>query len=116
MRRDFRLYIDDILEAIAKIEEYTAGMDYPAFVEDKKTCDAVVRNLEIIGEAAGRIPESLRRLAQGIEWRKIIGLRNILIHQYFGVSFPVIWDVVKNKLDDLEKACVNITKNIEPPD
>ena len=105
MSRDSRLYLDDILEAIANIREYTLGMDYNAFVIDKKTRDAVVRNLEIIGEAAGRLPESLRKAAPFIEWRKIIGIRSILIHKYFGVSLPVIWDVVRNKLDDLETAC-----------
>lgn len=93
MPRDPRLYLDDILEAIARIGEYTASMDYDAFRQDRKTQDAVVRNLEIIGEAAGRLPESLRTISSEIEWRKIIGLRNILAHEYFGVSLPVVWDV-----------------------
>jgi uncharacterized protein with HEPN domain len=64
-----------------------------------------VRNLEIIGEAAGQLPESIRSEASEIEWRKIVGIRNILIHEYFGVSLPVVWDIVCNKLDDLEAAC-----------
>ncbi len=105
MPRDPRLYLDDILEAIGNIRVYTSEIDYAGFEKDKKTQDAVVRNLEIIGEAAGHLPESLCVTAQEIEWRKIIGLRNILVHEYFGVSLPVVWDVVQNKLDALETVC-----------
>jgi uncharacterized protein with HEPN domain len=105
MPRDPRLYLDDILEAIIQIQKYTALMNYDAFVGDRKTQDAVVRNLEIIGEAAGRLPESMQARARAIEWRKITGLRNILAHEYFGVSLPVVWDVVQNKLGPLEAAC-----------
>lgn len=79
---DYRLFLDDILEAINKIREYTAGLGYCAFVKDSKTQDAVVRNLEIIGEAAGRLPEPVRLEAPEIEWRKIVGLRNILAHEF----------------------------------
>jgi uncharacterized protein with HEPN domain len=105
MPRDYGLYLDDILEAIDNIRDYTANMGYEAFMLDKKTRDAVVRNLEIIGEAAGRLPEEIRSSAQGIEWRKIVGLRNILAHEYFSVSIPVVWDVVQNKLDPLKASC-----------
>jgi uncharacterized protein with HEPN domain len=105
MHRDPRLYLDDILEAIHKIRDYTAGMDYTAFSKDTKTQDAVIRNLEIIGEAAGRLQEPVRVVSPDIEWRKIVGLRNILIHEYFGVSLPLIWDVIQSKLDPLESSC-----------
>lgn len=105
MPRDPRLYLDDILDAIYQVREYTASMDYEAFSRDRKTQDAVVRNLEIIGEAAGRLPEKMKNAAGEIEWRKIAGLRNILAHEYFGVSLPVIWDVVQNKLEPLESSC-----------
>jgi uncharacterized protein with HEPN domain len=87
MYRDVRLFLDDILAAATKIREYTAGMDFDDFIKDSKTQDAVVRNLEIIGEAAGRLPEKVRNTAPEIEWRKIVALRNILVHEYFGVSF-----------------------------
>ncbi len=90
MHRDPRLYLDDILEAVARILEYTSSMDYETFSRDIKTQDAVVRNLEIIGEAAARLPESITQTAHEIEWRKIVGLRNILTHEYFGVSLPII--------------------------
>jgi uncharacterized protein with HEPN domain len=105
MPRDPRLYLDDILEAITRIQEYTSDVDYSDFMQDTRTQDAVVRNLEIIGEAAGRLPQPTITRAADIEWRKIVGLRNILAHQYFGVSIPVVWDVVTNKLGPLEIAC-----------
>lgn len=105
MPRDYRLFLDDILAAISKIQEYTADLDYSAFIKDSKTQDAVVRNLEIIGEAAGRLPETVRLEAPEIEWRKIVGLRNILAHEYFGVSVPVVWDIVQNKIDPLKSSC-----------
>ena len=105
MPRDPRLHLDDILDAIGQIQEYTASLDYGMFAQDRKTQDAVVRNLEIIGEAARRLPESIRGGAPDIEWRKIVGLRNILTHEYFGVSLPVVWDVVENRLGPLENSC-----------
>ncbi len=105
MPRDPRLYLDDILEAIAQIQEYTSGVEYSSFIKDRRTQDAVTRNLEIIGEAAGRLPDSVKDDAAEIEWRKIIALRNILAHEYFGISIPVVWDIVQNKLGPLEKAC-----------
>ena len=113
MLRDARLYLDDMLEAISKIRDYTNGMDFDAFIKDPKTQDAVVRNLEIIGEAAGRLPENIRTATPEIEWRKIVALRNILAHEYFGVSLPVVWDIVQNKLDPLESSCQTLIKNIE---
>ena len=105
MPRDHRLYLDDILEAIDNIRNYTTGMDYEMLSRDRKTQDAVVHNLEVIVEAAGRLPESVRATAPEIEWRKIVGLRNILAHEYFSVSLPVVWDVVQNKLEPLEASC-----------
>jgi len=98
MPRDYLLYLDDILDSVNNIRDYTKGMDYNMFRRDRKTLDAVIRNLEIIGEAATRLPEPICSKAEDIEWRKIKGLRNILIHEYFGVSLPIIWDVVQNKL------------------
>ncbi len=80
-------------------------MSYDDFAEDRKTVDAVVRNLEIIGEAARNLPEEYRDLAPDIEWRKIIGLRNLLTHEYFGINPAIVWDVVQNKLETLEAAC-----------
>ena len=116
MPRDHRLYLDDILEAISSIRDYTSGMDFTAFSADRKTQDAVARNLEIIGEAVGKLPPSLLATVEGVEWRKITGLRNILAHEYFGISLPIIWDVVQNKLDDLAAASRSLLDQDAAPD
>jgi uncharacterized protein with HEPN domain len=76
-------------------------MDRAAFIADERTYDAVVRNLEIIGEAAKRVPDDLRRLMPDIEWRKIADLRDILVHAYFGIDNEVLWDIVHNKVPEL---------------
>ena len=105
MPRDYKQQIDDILQAITFIREYIKDMDYNAFEADRKTQDAVIRNLEIIVEAARAVPDEIRDKASQIEWYKIIALRNILIHEYFGVNLKIVWDVIKNKLDAVESAC-----------
>lgn len=117
MFRDFRLYLDDILESIHQIRTYLTDQDYEAFRNDRKTQDAVIRNLEIIGEAAGKLPEQMQKEEPAIDWRKIKGLYNILIHEYFGVNLPIVWDVVQNKLEPLESSCRRLIKGAsEPPD
>lgn len=116
MPRDFRLYLDDILDAVHQIRTYLADLDEEAFTKDRKTQDAVVRNLEIIGEATGNLPEQLQRKFPETEWRKIKGLRNILIHEYFGVNLPIIWDVVQNKLGPLEQVCRRLLEEAPEPD
>ncbi|MEN6459755.1 MAG: DUF86 domain-containing protein [Syntrophomonas sp.] len=105
MPRDPRLYLDDILEAIDHIHEFLADIDLEQFKTDKKTQYATLRCLEIIGEASGRLLSNYKDIAPEIEWRKIIALRNILIHEYFGISLPIVWDVIQNKLAPLEESC-----------
>jgi len=105
MPRDYKQQLDDIIQAITSIREYVKDMDYKAFEADRKTQDAVIRNLEIIGEAARTMPDEVRDKAAEIEWYKIIALRNILIHEYFGVNLKIVWDVIQNKLDVLEGTC-----------
>lgn len=112
MPRDILLHIEDILSSIEKIKKYAAGMDFETFAGDTKTQDAVVRNLEIIGEAVRILPDEVKEGKSSVDWRKIVGLRNILVHEYFGVSLPIIWDVVINKLDSLENACKEITEEM----
>ena len=104
MPRDFEVYLDDIPESIRKVRTYTAGMDRGQFEADEKTVDAVVRNLEIIGEAVKQISNHVRQTHPQVPWRKISGLRDILIHQYFGINVDIIWDIVETKLAELERA------------
>jgi uncharacterized protein with HEPN domain len=108
MPRDYKQQLDDILQAIVYIREYVQNMDFRTFEDDTKTQHAVIRNLEIIGEAARTIPVEVRDNASEIEWNKIIALRNILIHEYFGVSLKIVWDVAQNKLDILETTCLRL--------
>lgn len=90
MKRDESIYIDDMLEGMEKIKRYTQNMTYNDFVLDEKTQDAVLRNLEVIGEAAKNTPQNIRDKIRNIPWKNIIGLRNITIHQYFGVDLEII--------------------------
>ena len=103
MPRDYKVYLEDILEAIRKIRRYTERLSLETFAEDEKTIDAVARNLEIIGEAIKKIPEEIRAKNPAIEWKKVAGLRDILIHEYFGLNSEIIWDVIQNKLPALER-------------
>jgi uncharacterized protein with HEPN domain len=106
--------LDDILDAIENIQDYMVGLNFSAFQKDRKTQDAVVRNLEIIGEAASRLPNPYRAATPEIDWRKITGLRNILIHEYYGVSLPIIWDIIQNKLTPLVSSCRKLLEQAIP--
>jgi uncharacterized protein with HEPN domain len=108
MSRDYRVYLEDILEAIGRIQSYMAGFSYDSFRVDPKTVDAVVRNLEIIGEAVKHVPEGIRIKHLDVDWKKIAGLRDILIHDYFGIDLELIWDVLQNKLTPLATAVSRI--------
>lgn len=92
------LLLDDILEAAAKIAAYTAGMNREDFISSSIAADAVVRNLEIIGEAANRLPAEFTDKHPEIEWRKIIGLRHRIVHDYFGVDLDIIWAIISRNL------------------
>jgi uncharacterized protein with HEPN domain len=88
--REIQLLLEDILEAAKKILSYTRGMSFDDFVNDNKTIDAVVRNFEIIGEAANRVPGDFKSNHPEIEWRRMTGLRNRIIHEYFGINYATV--------------------------
>jgi uncharacterized protein with HEPN domain len=108
--RDWRLYADDIVEACGKIRRFIAGMDYDTFAADERTRDAVVRNLEVIGEAAKHLPDEVTRKAPQIPWRLICGMRDVLAHAYFVLSVKVVWDTATTQIEQLETAVRALAK------
>lgn len=111
MPKDYKVYIDDILESIGKILLYIEGMSFEVFCSDPRTIDAINRNLGIIGEAANKIPEKIKNKYIDIEWSRIIGLGNIIIHDYSSVDLEIIWDIIQNKLILLEMQAKEILKD-----
>jgi len=99
--REISDYLNDILNACAEVEEFTRGMDFESFVADKKTVNAVIRSLEVLGEATKHIPTSFRRKHPEIPWSKMAGMRDVLIHDYMGVDLRTVWNVVKERLPEL---------------
>ncbi len=104
MSRDWKLYLEDIVVSCEKILRYTEGLSAEQLMQDDKTYDAVVRNLEILGEAAKHIPSEARDLLDDIDWRKAAGMRDMLAHDYFGIDNDILWDVVQNKVPELLEA------------
>ena len=90
-----------MLQSAEKIKQYTIDMDYDAFISDDKTIDAVVRNFEIIGEAANKVDADFRNKNPEIEWNRIRGFRNRIVHGYFGIDNEIVWSIIESYLDDL---------------
>lgn len=99
-KRNHKMYIEDILESIGKIESYVKGMDYKKFTSEGMVVDAVIRNLEIIGEASKNIPDEIREQNSEVPWKKMVGLRNIATHAYFGVDLEIIWEIITKNLPE----------------
>ena len=96
--RNVKLYLRDIHESMEAIETFVEGMEYAAFIQDLKTKSAVVRHLEVMGEAAKMIPDHTRRNNPGVDWRSMAGMRDRLIHAYFGIDYSIVWATIKRTI------------------
>lgn len=109
--RDIILLLEDMLESALKIKRYTLNLDYDSFANDDKTIDAVVRNFEIIGEAANRTDPDFRIMNPEIEWNRIRGFRNRIVHDYFGIDYEIVWTIIENDLGNLIKQIESVISN-----
>jgi uncharacterized protein with HEPN domain len=101
-KRDWKILFEDIVESISKIENYTKDVSYEDFAQSSLIIDAVVRNIEIIGEASKNVPVEIQNRFKDIPWQKIKGIRNRIVHEYFAVDISIIWFIVSNELQSLK--------------
>ena len=98
--REYRHFLEDIKDSIQKILKYTAEYDFEKFMNDDKTVDAVIRNLEIIGEASNKVPQKIKNQFNEIPWDEMYRMRNKAIHEYFGIDYEIVWDIIENYLPE----------------
>ncbi|MEM2154151.1 MAG: DUF86 domain-containing protein [Nitrososphaeria archaeon] len=113
MRREFLDYVEDIIEAMEDAMNFVEGIDYDDFINDKRTFYAVVRALEIIGEAVKKIPFSVRKRYPEIPWKDMAGMRDKLIHEYFGVDLERVWKTLKEEIPNLKPLFKKILDDFE---
>lgn len=113
-KRSARYLLQDMLDAIDAINTFTEGYSYEQFAEDRKTHDAVIRNVQVLGEAANRIPVEFRDTYPEIEWTKIVRSRHVLVHDYFGIDYEIIWRIITTHLPPLKTAITDILKTEFP--
>jgi len=106
-------YIQDILNSIEEIEEFTKGLTYDEFAEDRKTINAVVRSLGIIGEATKNIPDSIREKYSEIRWKSMAGMRDKLIHEYSGVDLAIVWKTIQNNIAEVKPLIKEIKQDLQ---
>jgi uncharacterized protein with HEPN domain len=112
-KRDVRLFLHDMREAIEKIERYIAALSLEQFERNDMVIDAVVRNLEIIGEAARNIPTDLRNKYPAAEWTRVVGFRNIVIHEYFDVDLEIVWIIATQRLAELKTVLQQMVRDMD---
>lgn len=113
MKREVILFVKDIYTACKDIQDFTAGMELDQFIQDKKTSSAVLRQFEIVGEAAKYLPDDLKMNYPEIRWKDIAGMRDRLIHAYFGVDFHLVWDTVKTDVPRLLETVQHILAQLK---
>jgi len=114
--REYTDYLKDILDAIEKTQQFVDGMDFEKFSYDSKTVFAVIRALEIIGEASKKIPETTKRQNPDLPWREMAGIRDKLIHEYFGMNLQVVWNTVNEDIPRLKPGISAMLEKIERQD
>jgi uncharacterized protein with HEPN domain len=111
--RDYRDYLQDIFDAVNDIENFVGNMTYEEFIKDRKTLNAVVRSIEIIGEASENIPETMKAKHKELPWKQMAGLRDKLIHAYFGVDVETLWKAVKENIPPLRRSIQQMLQDLE---
>jgi len=110
-KRDYLLFIEDVLTCIEKIERYTSNVSFEDFSGNDMAVDAVIRNFEIIGEAVKKIPEEIKTRYADVEWKEAAGFRDVLIHDYFGIDIEAVWDTVRNNIPPFKKQILKVLES-----